>query len=71
MVDKNPHTFGGACDGIPGGWPTSRKFPRTLRDAFGPHTSEHIDDARTGDELVVLTCLVAALAFVTIVLIWG
>jgi hypothetical protein len=43
----------------------TRKYPRTLQEAFGPHTSREItpsDDNRRKDRITVVGCLLAIAA---------
>ena len=52
---------------------TTRKFPRSLSDAFGPHTSRAIYVETTPmdfvDKLVVAACAVALLFAVVVVVL--
>ena len=53
---------------------TTRKFPRTLSEAFGPYTSQHIEPApepmHPHDRVVLRACALAAIALVAF-LIWS
>lgn len=48
----------------------TRKFPRTLQEAFGPHTSNHIEERpmdREDRPVVAWSC--AALCFLAVLLL--
>lgn len=48
--------------------------PRTLQQAFGPHTSREIyveDRNRKADRITVIGCLIAAAAIAVVVGVWG
>ena len=53
---------------------TTRRYPRTLTEAFGPHTSRHIEEPHapmpTADKIVVIGSL-AVLALVVALVIFG
>lgn len=50
----------------------TRKYPRTLQEAFGPHTSREIHAPRDrNDTIVVAGCLAAVAALAAIVALWG
>ena len=48
------------------------RFPRSLEEAFGPHTSHHITEDEppmpAADVVVVVTCTVAAVVLLGLVL---
>jgi hypothetical protein len=51
---------------------TIRKHPRTLTEAFGPYTSQRIDEpVHVSDRIVTWVSAVALVAFVCIMFIWG
>ena len=49
----------------------TRRYPRTLTEAFGPHTSTRItekpDPMPKSDKIVLVACTLAAVAFVCMV----
>ena len=51
----------------------TRRYPRTLEQAFGPHTSRHITEPDepmpTADKIVVAASLIAAAALIGMILI--
>ena len=53
---------------------TTRRYPRTLTEAFGPYTSRHIEEPHdpmpTADKIVVIGSL-AVLALVVALVIFG
>jgi len=53
----------------------SRKYPRTLQEAFGPYCSPEIEDTPTPidwqDAVVLAGCGVACVATFIILCIWG
>lgn len=52
----------------------TRKYPRTLQEAFGPHTSREIyteDRNRKADRITCVGCLFAIAALAAIVGVWG
>lgn len=50
----------------------TRRYPRTLNEAFGPYTSQHITEDKppmpAADVVVVVTCTVAAVVLLGLVL---
>lgn len=52
-----------------------RGYPRTLQQAFGPYTSNEIQEPvrpfDTADVIVMVGCAAAALFFVVEMLLWG
>ena len=49
---------------------TTRKFPRTLQEAFGPYAELHTerDTMNTADKLVVVASVIGLVAFVAMAL---
>jgi hypothetical protein len=50
----------------------SRKYPRTLTEAFGPYTSRDFteDPMPTADRIVVAACAIGAIALIAILAIF-
>lgn len=53
----------------------TRKYPRTLQEAFGPYTDNRIVEPKRpfdrDDKIVMIGCIVAAVALAIIVSLWG
>lgn len=50
----------------------TRKYPRTLTEAFGPYTSQEIFvPSDRNDRLVVAGCLAAVACLAVIFAVWG
>ena len=54
----------------------TRKYPRTMVDAFGPYTDNNLSepDGEPGtwkDDVVVVGCSLAGIALLAILYIWG
>jgi hypothetical protein len=51
----------------------TRKYPRTLNEAFGPHTSKHIteeqDPMPTCDKIILVTCSLGIAALVVFLIL--
>lgn len=49
---------------------TTKRYPRTLEQAFGPYTSHQFDEPmHKDDKIVVAGCLVAGLAVVVMAIV--
>lgn len=53
----------------------TRKYPRTLQEAFGPYTDNRIEEGKRpfdrDDKIVMLGCVVAVIALTIIISVWG
>lgn len=50
----------------------TRRYPRTLQEAFGPYTSREIHaPVHRNDRIVVAGCLAAVAALSVILALWG
>ena len=53
----------------------TRKYPRTLQEAFGPYTDSRIEEAKRpldrDDKIVMVGCVVVAIALSIIISVWG
>lgn len=54
----------------------TRKYPRTLEQAFGPYArgpvyEQHQTNMHTADKIVLWSCGIAVVCFVVIFSIWG
>ena len=50
----------------------TRKYPRTLQEAFGPYTSRHIAEPMDKpDVIVAIASAAACVALLVILWIWG
>lgn len=53
----------------------SRKYPRTLQEAFGPYTSHGIESPREpmqrADVIVLIGCALSAVGLALTLFIWG
>lgn len=50
----------------------TRKFPRTMQEAFGPYTSFHIDEpVDKNDRIVIYSCAVAVMLLLATFFIWS
>lgn len=48
---------------------STQRFPRTLEQAFGPHTSRHIEEKRAfdlEDRIVMWACVITVLALAVV-----
>ena len=51
--------------------PTTRRYSRTMQEAFGPYTSNRIDEPRDTGYSAAWWCAVAVIAIVTGLIVWG
>lgn len=53
----------------------TRKYPRTMQEAFGPYTDNQLFEPAAGfdwqDKVVLAGCAVAAVALALILIVWG
>lgn len=53
----------------------TRKYPRTLQEAFGPYTDSRIEEPKESfdreDKLVMKWCAVIVIALAVIFSVWG
>lgn len=53
----------------------TRKYPRTMQQAFGPYTSSHIhsepEPMHPHDRIVIKACALGLMAFLSALFIWG
>ena len=53
----------------------TRKYPRTLQEAFGPYTDSRIEEPKESfdrdDKIVMIGCVVAVIALTIIIYVWG
>lgn len=54
---------------------TTKRFPRTINEAFGPHSSGHIwvevGEIHKHDKIVIAASIAAAVALLAIIFVWG